>query len=152
MSYNKWTGPLERTAKEQPASAWKQNGEDQHAFLTHQPEGCATAHRFAAVKWKEDLFERYGFIACDQQQTDAGLTGERHRLKGGKEQLFNEVLNGMDLHRPPCSALRANEISHPKNPPLTKSKSNRNDWGWEGVPYLILTRVRNTDSHCSTDE
>ena len=110
VSYNKWTGPLERTAKEQPASAWKQNGEEHHTFLNHQPEGCDQAHRFAAVKWQEDLFERYGFIACDQKQTDAALTGERHRLKGGKEQLFNEVLNGMDLHRPPCSALRANEI------------------------------------------
>ena len=79
-------------------------------FLNHQPEGCEQAHRFAAVKRKEDLFETYGFIACDQKQTDAAWTGERQRLKGGKEQLFGEVLNGMDLHHPPCSALRANEI------------------------------------------
>ena len=36
--------------------------------------------------------------------------GERHQLKGEKEQLFSEVLNGLDLHRPPCSALRANQV------------------------------------------
>jgi len=110
VSYNKWTGPLERTAKALPATAWTAQGDAQHAFLNHQPEGCAAAHRFAVVKRKEDLFETYGFIACDQKQTDAALTGERHRLKGGKEQLFSEVLSGMDLHHPPCSALRANEI------------------------------------------
>ena len=36
--------------------------------------------------------------------------GQRHHLKGEKEQLFGEVLNGLDLHRPPCSALRANQV------------------------------------------
>jgi hypothetical protein len=36
---------------------------------------------------------------------------ERHHLKGDKEHLFSEVLNGLDLHRPPCWALRANQIS-----------------------------------------
>ena len=72
-------------------------------FLNHQPEGCAQPHRFAAVKRKVDLFETCGFIACDAKQTDAALTDERHRLKGGKEHLFDAVLNGMDLHRPPCS-------------------------------------------------
>lgn len=110
VSYNKWTGPLERTARELPATAWKQTGEDHHAFLSHQPEGCAAAHRFATVRRQTDLFETYGFIACDNHQSDAALTGERHHLKGGKEQLFDEVLNGMDLHRPPCSALIANQI------------------------------------------
>ena len=110
VSYNKWTGPLERTARTLPATAWKQSGEEHHAFLSHQPEGCAAPHRFAAVRRPVDLFETYGFIACDEQQTDAALTAERHHLKGGKEQLFDEVLNGMDLHHPPCSALRANQV------------------------------------------
>ena len=31
----------------------------------------------------------------------------RHRLKGGKEQLFKEVLRGLDLHHPPCESLLA---------------------------------------------
>ena len=34
---------------------------------------------------------------------------ERHRLKGGKEQGFSEVLTGLDLHHPPCKALIANQ-------------------------------------------
>ena len=110
VSYNKWTGPLERTARERPTTAWKQTGEEHHAFLSHQPEGCAGPHRCAAVRRKTDWFESYGFIACDPQQSDAALTGERHHLKGAKEQLFDEVLNGMDLPRPPCSALMANQI------------------------------------------
>lgn len=110
VSYNKWTGPLERTARELPAGAWKQKGEEHHTFINHKPEGCDAPHRFAAVRHQTDLFETYGFIACDARQSDAALTGERHRLKGGKEQLFDEVLNGMDLHRPPCSALIANQI------------------------------------------
>ena len=102
VSCNKWPGPLERPVKELPVTTWQPVGEAHHTFLNHQPAGCAKAHRFAAVKRKEDLFGTYGFIACDQKQTDAALTGERHRLKGGKEQLFDEVLNGMDQHRPPC--------------------------------------------------
>jgi hypothetical protein len=59
---------------------------------------------------RDGLFDRYGFIACDEGQTDAARAGERHYLKGEKEQLFSEVLNGLDLHRPPCSALIANQI------------------------------------------
>ena len=35
---------------------------------------------------------------------------ERHHLKGAKEQMFSEVLNGLDLHRPSCSNLRANQV------------------------------------------
>lgn len=62
------------------------------------------------MRRKADLFESYGFIACDARQTDAALVGERHHLKGEKEQLFGEVLSGLDLHRPPCSALMANQI------------------------------------------
>ena len=34
----------------------------------------------------------------------------RHRLKGEKEQLFKEVLRGLDLHHPPCAELNANRM------------------------------------------
>ena len=110
VSYNKWTGPLERTAQGLPVLAWKQNGEAQHAFLRHQPEGRSTPQLFAVSRRRDGLFDRHGFIACDDAQTDAARVGERHHLKGEKEQLFSEVLNGLDLHRPPCSALIANQI------------------------------------------
>ncbi len=110
VSYNKWTGPLERTALELPEAAWKQVGQAHHAFLRHQPEGRSVAQKFAVSRRQDGLFECYGFIACDEAQSDAARVGERHHLKGEKEQLFSEVLNGLDLHRPPCSALRANQV------------------------------------------
>jgi hypothetical protein len=110
VSYNKWTGPLERTAREQPASAWKPIGDEHHTLLRHQPEGRGTPQLFATVRRKTDLFDTYGFIACDARQTDAARVSQRHHLKGEKEQLFGEVLSGLDLHRPPCSALIANQI------------------------------------------
>lgn len=110
VSYNKWTGPLERTAQALPAMAWKQSDEACHALLRHQPEGRSGPQLFAASRWRDGLFDRYSFIACDDTQTDAARVGERHQLKGEKEQLFSEVLNGLDLHHPPCSALRANQI------------------------------------------
>src|ERR1051326_4241167 len=110
VSYNKWTSPLERKALELPALAWKRTGEEDHALLRHQPEGRKAPQLFAAVKWQDDLFERFGFIACDEAQTNAARVFERHHLKGAKEQLFKEVLSGLDLHRPPCLALLANQI------------------------------------------
>lgn len=94
ISYNKWTGPLERTAQALPAGAWRQNGEAYHSFVRHQPERCAQAHVFAVSRQRDGLFDRYGFIACDEGQKDALAVGERHHLKGEKEQLFSEVLNG----------------------------------------------------------
>jgi hypothetical protein len=110
VSYNKWTGPLERTAQGLPARAWTPTGDTPHAFLRHQPEGRNAAQLYAVSRRRDGLFDHYGFIACDDAQTDAALVGERHHLKGEKEQLFGEVLNGLDLHRPPCSALIANQI------------------------------------------
>jgi hypothetical protein len=110
VSYNKWTGPLERKAGELPPSAWRLSGEEAHAFFRHQPEGRQEPQLFAAVRRREGLFDTFGFIACDERQTDAARVGERHHLKGEKEQLFREVLSGLDLHRPPCSALLANQI------------------------------------------
>jgi len=110
VSYNKWTGPLERAAQALPATAWTQNGDTSHAFLRHQPEGRNAPQLFAVSRRRDGLFDHYGFIACDEGQTDAARVGERHHLKGEKEQLFSEVLNGLDLHHPPCSALRANQV------------------------------------------
>lgn len=34
----------------------------------------------------------------------------RHRLKGGKEQMFKDVLRGLDLYHPPCERLTANRM------------------------------------------
>jgi len=110
VSYNKWTGPLERTAAALPALVRKESVSAHHAFLRHQPEGRNRPQLFAASRRREGLFDTYGFIACDDRQRDAALVGQRHHLKGEKEQLFSEVLNGLDLHRPPCSALRANQV------------------------------------------
>lgn len=116
VSYNKWTGPLERTAAELPPSAWSDAADDgprkrqSHAWVRHQPEGCEQVQLFAVTRWKREgeMFERYGFIACDAAQEDAKMLIERHRLKGEKERLFSEVLGGMDLHHPPCHSLAAN--------------------------------------------
>jgi Transposase DDE domain group 1 len=110
VSYNRWTGPLERTAQALPARAWHAHGEAHHAFLRHQPEGRKAPQLFAVSRHRDGLFDRYGFIACDDGQTDAVRVGERHHLKGEKEQLFSEVLNGLDLHHPPCAALIANQV------------------------------------------
>jgi len=110
VSYNKWTGPLERTAQALPAGVWQEQGQTHQAFLRHQPEGRNEPQLFAVRRWRDGLFDSYGFVACDNGQTDPVRVGARHHLKGEKEQLFGEVLNGLDLHRPPCSALRANQI------------------------------------------
>lgn len=110
VSYNKWTGPLERQAAALPAWVWKESGGEHHTFLRHQPEGRSAPQLYAVARRRDGLFDTYGFIACDEGQSDAALVGQRHHLKGEKEQLFSEVLNGLDLHRPPCSALIANQI------------------------------------------
>src|SRR5512139_720026 len=47
VSYNKWTGPLERKAAELPASAWTSSGEEHYALFRHQPEGRSAPQRFA---------------------------------------------------------------------------------------------------------
>jgi hypothetical protein len=110
VSYNKWTGPLERKAQELPVSVWQRTGQEDHTLFRHQPEGRNEPQLFAVARRREGLFDQFGFVACDASQTRAGMVFERHHLKGGKEQLFKEVLSGLDLHRPPCSALRANQI------------------------------------------
>jgi hypothetical protein len=110
VSYNRWTGPLEKKAQELPPGEWKKSGEEEHAFFRYQPEGCASPKLFACARQKKDLFYRYGFVVCDEGQKDAGLVFERHHLKGDKEKLFSEVLSGLDLHHPPCASLQANRI------------------------------------------
>jgi hypothetical protein len=116
VSYNKWTGPLERVAAEQPQSAWGEAAErndvtETYAWVRHMPEGMDRPQTFAACRWKraDELFWRYAFVACEQDATRTPrAVFERHRLKGGLEQRFSEVLSDLDLHHPPCLSLMAN--------------------------------------------
>ena len=118
ISYNKWTGPLERAAAALPQSAWSEPSTDpknprpheRHAWVKHQPEGCQRAQLFAVTRWRRagEMIDSYGFIACNDGHPSPKAIVERHRLKGEKERLFSEVLSGLDLHRPPCHSLSAN--------------------------------------------
>lgn len=122
VSYNKWTTVPERTAAALPQSAWQaahqtlwRNGTEvteQHAGIRHTPEGSDFTFPLAVARWKKDdeMFWRYAFVAHEEGRSDAGAILARHRLKGGKEQLFKEVLRGLDLHHPPCESLRANQM------------------------------------------
>ena len=123
VSYNKWTQALERLAAELPAGAWTEveksqwkSGkqiQEQYAWVKHQPEGCAEPVLFAVARSKDasEFFWRYSFIACESGRTgQAKAVYERHHLKGEKEQLFSEVLSGLDLHHPPCAELMANQV------------------------------------------
>lgn len=122
VSYNKWTSVPERTAAALPASAWSgenktrwRNGtevSEQHAGLRHTPEGSEFTFTLAVARWKknDELFWRYSFVAHEGRRHDAAAVMARHRLKGGKEQLFKEVLRGLDLHHPPCESLVANRM------------------------------------------
>ena len=116
VSYNKWTGPLERFAGEKPDSAWgdpaERNGvTETYSWVKHTPEGMAEAQTFAACRWKrmDEMFWRYAFVACEKDATRTPrAVFERHRLKGACEQRFSEVLTDLDLHHPPCLSLIAN--------------------------------------------
>lgn len=122
VSYNKWTTVPERTAAALPESVWQaarqttwRNGTavtEQHAGIRHTTEGSDFTFPLAVARWKKDdeLFWRYAFVAHDERRTDAEAIMARHRLKGGKEQLFKEVLRGLDLHHPPCESLTANRM------------------------------------------
>jgi hypothetical protein len=122
VSYNKWTGPLERKAAELPASAWSAEEQTtwsdgtehaaQYAWCRHQPSGCERPKQFAVVRHKAaaDLFWRHAFIACQAQTGDPKLVFEHHRLKGDKERALSELLTDLDLHHPPCSDLQANRL------------------------------------------
>jgi hypothetical protein len=122
VSYNKWTTVPERTAGALPENAWQaaskarwRNGSEvveQHAGIRHTPEGSDFTFALATARWKkdDDMFWRYAFVAHDAKRHDAQSIMARHRLKGAKEQLFKEVLRGLDLHHPPCQSLVANQM------------------------------------------
>ena len=117
ISYNKWTDKLDRLAAELPQSQWStlppaDQPQEQYAWVKHQPGECRQVQRFAAVRWKTDgdLLWRYAYRVCQVGDKDSPqAVFERHRLKGGKEQGFSEVLTGLDLHHPPCKDLIANQ-------------------------------------------
>ena len=116
VSYNKWTGPLERLATAPPEVVWGpprparwRDGSaitEQHCRVRHQPEGCDQPQTFAVVRFKraDEFFWHYRFVACDSDRPDAAAIFARHRLK--------EVLRGLDLHHPPCAELNANRMFH----------------------------------------
>lgn len=122
VSYNKWVKALERTAQEQPETAWGpslpgrwRDGSDiteQHCIIRHTPEDSAVSFHVAAVRFRAEgeMFWRYRFVACDGVRRDAAGIFARHKLKGEKEQLLKEVLRGLDLHHPPCAELNANAM------------------------------------------
>jgi len=124
VSYNKWTTVPERTAAVLPESAgtvagqttWRDGTQviEQHPGIRHTPEGGEFTFPLAAARWKKDgdRFWRYAFVAHDERRGDAAAVRGRHRLKGGKEQMFREVLRGLDLHHPPGESLTANRMFH----------------------------------------
>jgi hypothetical protein len=85
---------------------------EQHCRIRHTPEGSAQTFTFATGRFQraDELFWNYRFLACDETRPDAAAVFARHRLKGEKEQLFKEVLRGLDLHHPPCAELNANRM------------------------------------------
>jgi hypothetical protein len=117
VSYNKWTGVLDRLAAGLPESQWSApppagQPQEQYTWVKHQPGECAQAQKFATVRWKKegDLMWRYAYTVCRAGEKDSPqAVFERHHLKGAKEQGFSEVLTGLDLHHPPCLGLMANQ-------------------------------------------
>lgn len=122
VSYNKWTTVPERTAAALPENAWQSARQttwrdgtaltEQHAGIRHTPQDSEFTFPLAVARWKkaDEMFWRYAFVAHDERRSDAEAVMARHRLKGGKEQLFKEVLRGLDLHHPPCERLTANRM------------------------------------------
>lgn len=112
ISYNRWTEPLERAAAALPASAWTAVHPDGHyAYLRHQPEGCAQPQVYAVRRWRGEgeLFDRHAFCACEDGSRAPRAVWDRHDLKGERERMFSQLLSDLDLHRPPCLALAANQ-------------------------------------------
>ena len=117
VSYNKWTGVLDRLAAGLPESQWSApppagQPQEQYTWVKHQPGECAQAQKFATVRWKQDgdLMWRYAYVVCRAGEKDSPpAVFERHHLKGAKEQGLSEVLTGLDLHHPPCLGLIANQ-------------------------------------------
>jgi hypothetical protein len=122
VSYNKWTGPLEKKAAELPEWAWSaeektrwQDGTEhraQYASFSYQPGGCERPKHFAVVRHQAvsgELFWRYAFVV-GAAGVDPRRRFEHHRLKGDKERAFSELLRDLDLHHPPCADLAANRL------------------------------------------
>jgi hypothetical protein len=122
VSYNKWVEPLEKKASEMPENQWSASQQTrwrdgtehtaQYGWFRHQPGGCQSPKLFAVVRHKGqgEMFWRYAFIACQEQNGPAQLAFEHHRLKGDKERAFSELLSDLDLHHPPCQDLPANRM------------------------------------------
>ncbi len=122
VSYNKWTEPLEKKAREFGESYWSpavevrgRKGEkeiEQYAWLRYQPEGCERPRWFAVARRRgpTELFWSYGFVTTHEQEGPAQAVFERHHLKGEMERRFSELLSDLDLHHPPCASLSANRV------------------------------------------
>jgi hypothetical protein len=117
ISYNKWTDKLDKLVGQLPESQWSAPtagpfGNEQYAWIRHQPGECANSQTFAVVRWKPEgeLMWRYAYRVCRHGEKDTPQNVfERHRLKGSKEQGFSDLLSGLDLHHPPCKELLANQ-------------------------------------------
>lgn len=134
VSYNKWTGILDKLAAATPEEKWSppvnavgRKGEaikEQHTWLRHQPgEDCERGHDFACVRHRAadggDLFWRYAYIVCGQSggapapvhlPEEARKVFPAHHYKGALEHGFSNLLGDMDLHHPPCLKFTANEM------------------------------------------
>lgn len=123
VSYNKWTEKLDTLAAELPESAWTAEAPDEdglqeaYGWVNHQPGDARRAYRFACVRRKPagEMFWRYAYVVGDDRTEQASSRGpklwlERHRLKGASEQGFIHLLRDLDLHRPPCQKLVANQM------------------------------------------
>ena len=123
VSYNKWTSPLEKAAEQFPESNWSpaedkpwrdgSQHECQYSWVRHQPAGCQHPKLYAVVRHRRkegELFWRYAFVVCQEQQGQAKRVFERHALKGDRERMLSQLLSDLDLHHPPCKSLAANRV------------------------------------------
>lgn len=134
VSYNKWTGALDKLAEATPGEQWSgvinaigRKGEaiiEQHTWLRHQPgEDCERGQDFACVRYRAadggELLWRYAYIVCGQpgrhpapthRPEEARKVFPLHHHKGELEHGFTNLLSDLDLHHPPCSRFAANEM------------------------------------------
>ena len=117
VSYNKWTGPLDKMAGELAPDQWSAAAviagmSQQFTWLKHLPGENEKSRLFAAVRRKRqgDLLWQQGYVVGQPKASaEPRMVFERHALKGAKEQGFSQVLNDLDLHHPPCLDLIANQ-------------------------------------------